>query len=150
MKRPVALNPTQRALLGRVRQRGTKPELVVAAALRRLGLGYRKNVKDLPGAPDFANKTRKWAVFVNGCFWHRHRGCRRATTPTNNREFWLGKFARNRARDAEAVRALRRMGFNVILVWECRTSEATERLAKLHEFCSPPSEGCRRVRIRRR
>jgi DNA mismatch endonuclease Vsr len=133
VKRPIPLNPTQSALLGRVRQRGTKPELVVAATLRKLDLSYRKNVKNLPGSPDFANKTRKWAVFVNGCFWHRHRGCHRATTPTNNREFWLDKFRRNRKRDAEAIRALRLRGYKVVLVWECSADEAVVRLSKVLE-----------------
>ena len=65
----------------------------------RWGSPYRKNVRSLPGSPDFANKSRKWAVFVHGCFWHRHTGCRRATTPNANRDFWLAKFVANRTRD---------------------------------------------------
>ena len=133
--RPLPVNPVQSALLGRVRQRGTKPELLVASALCQLGLGYRKNVKDLPGSPDFANKARKWAVFVNGCFWHRHRGCRRATTPTNNRQFWLDKFERNRNRDAGAVKALRRRGYKIAIVWECQAGQAASRLSKILESC---------------
>jgi DNA mismatch endonuclease (patch repair protein) len=133
VKRPVPLNPVQSALLGRVRQKGTAPELEVAHALQRFGVRYRKNVKSLPGSPDFANKTKKWAVFVNGCFWHRHRGCRRATTPTNNQAFWLEKFARNRRRDAEAIRTLRRNGINVLVVWECSTGDVAERLSKVLE-----------------
>ncbi len=92
------------ALMGRVRQRDTRPEQAVALALRSLGIAYRKNVRGLPGSPDFANKSGKWAVFVHGCFWHRHTGCRRATTPKANREFWLTKFAANRTRDARAIR----------------------------------------------
>jgi DNA mismatch endonuclease, patch repair protein len=133
VKRPRPLNQTQSLLLGRVRQRGTKPELTVASALRQLDLSYRKNVKDLPGSPDFANKSRKWAVFVNGCFWHRHRGCPRATIPTNNREFWLDKFARNRRRDAEAIRSLRRQGYKVVVLWECDADHAADRLSKVFE-----------------
>lgn len=106
---------------------------MVAGALRKLGLGYRKDVRNLPGSPDFANKSRRWAIFVNGCFWHRHRGCHRATTPTNNREFWLAKFAQNRKRDADAVRALRRRGYKVFIVWECCAAEIAERLSKVLE-----------------
>jgi DNA mismatch endonuclease (patch repair protein) len=119
--------------MGRVRQRGTKPEIEVAAALRALGARYRLNVKSLPGSPDFANKTRKWAVFVHGCFWHRHRGCHRATTPTNNRDFWLEKFAANRRRDARSIRALRAMGYRVAIVWECDAKTSAARLSKILE-----------------
>lgn len=119
--------------MGRVRQRGSAAELAVAALLRRLGAAYRKNVRRLPGSPDFANRKRRWAVFVNGCFWHRHTGCARATTPKANREFWLEKFAANRARDARAVRQLRRMGFRVLIVWECQVPTAEGRLSKILE-----------------
>ncbi|HWE98173.1 MAG TPA: DNA mismatch endonuclease Vsr [Caulobacteraceae bacterium] len=131
MKRPVPLDAQRAALLGRVRQRDTTAERIVGAALRRLGLSYRKNVRSLPGSPDFANKTRRWAVFVNGCFWHQHRGCKRATIPKNNRDFWVAKFAANRRRDAAAIRALRRMGFRVAVVWECEAGEVERRLANL-------------------
>lgn len=128
--------PTSEArsrLLARVRQRGTAAELAVGVVLRRLGLSYRKNVRSLPGSPDFANRRRRWAVFVQGCFWHAHTGCRRATTPRANREFWIAKFARNRGRDAEAVRALRRMGFRVVLIWECELEDAERHLSKVLE-----------------
>jgi DNA mismatch endonuclease Vsr len=121
------------ALMGRVRQRDTRPEQVVAIALRSLGIAYRKNVRSLPGSPDFANKSRKWAVFVHGCFWHRHTGCRRATTPKANRDFWLAKFAANRTRDARAIRALRAMGFRVAVIWECRVAGAEQRLSQMLE-----------------
>jgi DNA mismatch endonuclease (patch repair protein) len=117
----------------RVRQKGTAAEAAVGRALRALGFAYRKNVRALTGSPDFANRRRRWAVFVQGCFWHRHTGCRRATTPKANQDFWLEKFTRNRARDAAAVRALRRMGFRVVLVWECRVEVAAPRLSKVLE-----------------
>jgi DNA mismatch endonuclease (patch repair protein) len=119
--------------MGRVRQAGTKAELEIGAALRTLGLFYRKNVRSLPGSPDFANRSARWAVFVNGCYWHHHKGCRRATVPKSNRDFWLGKFAANRRRDARALRELRRMGFRVVLVWECGVACAGERLAEILE-----------------
>ena len=128
--RPVAETPERARLLGRVRQRRTAPEEAVAAALRALGLAYRRNVKSLPGSPDFANVRRRFAIFVNGCFWHRHTGCRRATVPKNNRDFWLDKFAANRRRDAAAVRALRAMGFRVLIVWECELATVADRLAR--------------------
>lgn len=119
--------------MGRVRQKGTAPELEVSRVLRQIGAGYRKNVRALPGSPDFANKTRRWAVFVHGCFWHRHRGCFRATTPKANREFWLEKFTRNRKRDADSIRALRRAGYKVVLIWECQVDRCEGRLSKVLE-----------------
>jgi DNA mismatch endonuclease, patch repair protein len=121
--------------MGRVRQAQTAAELDVAAALRALGAAYRMNVKNLPGSPDFANRRRKWAVFVNGCFWHRHTGCSRATVPKANNAFWLQKFAANRTRDARAVRALRRRGFRVAIVWECEVGEAETKLRRALEPC---------------
>ncbi len=118
-------------LLGRVRQTRTKPEERVAKILRDLGIGYRRNVRGLPGSPDFANKTRRFAIFVNGCFWHNHRGCKRATVPKNNRAFWSAKFAANRKRDADRIRELRRRGFRVVVVWECEVDACADRLRSL-------------------
>src|SRR5262245_23383371 len=85
--------------LGAVRQRGTDPEMRVRRALHRLGHRYRTGDKRLPGRPDIVNRTGKWAIFVHGCFWHHHAGCRRATIPKNNISFWLAKFAANKERD---------------------------------------------------
>lgn len=127
MQVPDKPGETRAALMARVRQRDTRPEREVASALRSLGASYRKNVRGLPGSPDFANKSRRWAVFVHGCFWHRHTGCRRATIPKANRTFWLDKFAANRSRDARAIRALRRLGFRVAVIWECQTAEPRVR-----------------------
>lgn len=131
--RPTAPSPERSRLLGRVRQKGTAAELAVGGALRALGVAYRKNVRGLPGSPDFANQKRRWAVFVQGCFWHRHTGCRRAIIPKANRSFWIEKFARNRARDAAAVRTLRRDGFRVVLIWECEVDLAAIKLSKVLE-----------------
>lgn len=119
--------------MGRVRQKGTAAELAVGRTLRALGFAYRKNVRGLPGSPDFANKRRRWAVFVQGCFWHGHTGCSRATLPKANRAFWEEKFSRNRVRDAAAVKTLRRMGFRVVLIWECELGKAAARLSKILE-----------------
>lgn len=93
MKVPQA-DPATSARMARVKQKGTKIETMVAIVLRELGLHYRKNVRQLPGSPDFANRTRGWAIFVNGCFWHHHTGCRKATTPKTNTDFWKGEVSR--------------------------------------------------------
>lgn len=137
MKTPPASDPARSALMKRVRQSRTSAEDAVAVALRLAGLSYRRNSKALPGAPDFSNSSRKWAVFVNGCFWHHHKICRRGTIPKQNRPFWLEKFAANRRRDALKARLLRAKGFHVAIIWECeafdplRLQERIERLAKL-------------------
>lgn len=101
-----------------VRQQGTAPESKLGRALHRLGFRYRKSPKTLPGRPDFAFPKFKAAVFVHGCYWHRH-GCRRTTTPKSNREFWLNKFEVNVARDARKAAELRDAGWRVATVWEC-------------------------------
>jgi DNA mismatch endonuclease (patch repair protein) len=127
-------DPERSALMRRVGRRGTGAENLVGGILRGLGLFYRRNVRSLPGSPDFANKSRKWAVFVNGCFWHHHIGCGRATIPTRNRDFWTDKFSANRARDQVKTQVLVSLGFKVIVIWECEADKprvTRRRLAKL-------------------
>ncbi|MEI3854981.1 MULTISPECIES: very short patch repair endonuclease [unclassified Ensifer] len=116
-----------------VRQRGTRIETLVACILREMGLRYRKNVKQLVGSPDFANRARRWAIFVNGCFWHHHTGCRKATVPKTNTDFWTAKFRDNRRRDAQAIRSLRRSGYYVVIVWECEKDRMRSKLGKILE-----------------
>ena len=113
-------SPKSRATaMGAIRQRGTAPELVVREALTDLGYRYRCNVRTLPGSPDIANKRKRFAVFVHGCFWHRHTLCRRSSMPKSNVEFWLAKFQANVRRDARNRRLLESRGFRVLVVWEC-------------------------------
>lgn len=141
MRPPRPADPRRSALMSRVRQRGTDAELVVASTLRRLGVPYRRNVVSLPGSPDLANRKRKFAAFVNGCFWHHHRACRRATVPKTNEIFWREKFSANRARDARSIRALRQGGFLVILVWECETENEDALTERLLRLLGPDSVG---------
>jgi DNA mismatch endonuclease (patch repair protein) len=115
------------ARMAGVRQKGTRPELLVGRLLRTLGRRYRLSNRDLPGSPDFANRRARWALFVQGCFWHRH-GCSATTTPTRNRAFWEAKFARNLARDARSSLALRALGYRVIVIWECETKHGAPGL----------------------
>ena len=111
--------------MGRVRQHGTRPELIVRRALTALGMRYRTHNRDLPGSPDIANRLRRWAVFVHGCYWHRHPGCRMSTTPKSNTSFWLAKFGRNVERDREAQGRLRRCGYDVLVIWQCEAESST-------------------------
>lgn len=123
------------ARLGKIRQRDTGPERRVRAMLRALGAAYRISNRDLPGSPDVANRARRWAVFVHGCFWHAHEGCPRATVPKRNRAFWEAKLAANRARDARVVRQLEDAGFRVAIAWACELDAKPDavraRLSKL-------------------
>jgi DNA mismatch endonuclease (patch repair protein) len=103
-----------------VRQQGTEAERAVRAALSKAGVRYRMNVKSLPGSPDVVNATRKFAIFVHGCFWHRHARCPFATMPKTNTLFWREKFAANVRRDRRKTAQLRRQAFRVLVVWECQ------------------------------
>jgi DNA mismatch endonuclease Vsr len=126
-------DPTTSARMAGIRQRGTKIETVVAIVLRDLGLHYRKNVKRLRGSPDFANRSGRWAIFVNGCFWHHHTGCQKATVPKSNANFWTTKFRDNRRRDARAIGCLRKEGYRVVIIWECQKDRIRAKLAKILE-----------------
>lgn len=109
-----------------IRNANTRPELILRRALHRAGFRFRLHDKRLPGKPDLVLAKYKTAIFVHGCFWHRHARCRFTTTPQVNKSFWLAKFAANLQRDALAKRALRRIGWNVLVVWECQL--ANDRL----------------------
>lgn len=111
----------------RIRRKRTAPEEAVAAMLRSLGVRYRRNVRFLPGSPDFVNKRGRWAIFVMGCFWHHHTNCPRATVPTRNRAYWERKFEDNRRRDAVKVERLRSIGIKPLLLWECDIEERPDR-----------------------
>lgn len=126
-------SPATSARMAGIRQKGTRIEAIVATQLRALGQHYRKNVKQLPGSPDFANRSRRWAIFVNGCFWHHHTACRKATTPKTNTVFWTTKFRDNRSRDARNIRRLRRDGFQVMVIWECESEQISTKLSKIFE-----------------
>jgi DNA mismatch endonuclease, patch repair protein len=96
--------------MAKVRSRDTKPEVLVRKLAFSLGFRFRTNVKDLPGKPDIAIKSRKKAVFIHGCFWHRHKGCRMASFPASNVEYWTEKFAYNTARDRKHMASYKQMG----------------------------------------
>jgi DNA mismatch endonuclease (patch repair protein) len=119
-----------------IRQRGTTPELLVRRTLRTFAIGYRLNVRSLPGSPDIANKRERFVIFVQGCYWHHHTGCNRATIPKRNVAFWREKFAANRRRDAGAIRELRRRGYRVLVVWECQTVDVGRLNARLSHVAS--------------
>lgn len=111
-------------LMSRIRSGDTQPELLLRSLLHRQGLRFRTHVRRLPGSPDIVLARHRTAVFVNGCFWHHHSGCKRATYPTTRVGFWRRKIALNIGRDRRAKSALRRMGWKVITVWQCQLSKS--------------------------
>lgn len=123
---PVRTTASRSALMARVRRTGTAPELTVRRIVRGLGYCFAANGRELPGSPDLYDLQRKRAVFVHGCFWHRHRRCVACTSPKTNGTFWETKFEQNMARDRRNVRRLRRLGFRVLTVWECQMKTPTK------------------------
>lgn len=125
--------------MSRVRARDTKPELIVRSTIHSLGYRFRLHRKDLPGRPDVVLPRHRLAVFVHGCFWHRHAKCRYAYTPKSNVGFWLKKFQRNVARDVEVRRTLRRHGWRVLVIWECGTRDLDQLARTLRKAFDPQS-----------
>lgn len=108
-------------IMSRIRAKNTTPEMAVRRVAHRLGFRFRLHVRQLPGSPDLVFPSRKVAIFVHGCFWHRHAGCKSCFTPKTRTEFWENKFARNVSRDKEKATALTALGWKVITIWECET-----------------------------
>lgn len=128
------VQPSRSALMARIGPKNSKPEMVVRRLLHALGHRFRLHAKDLPGRPDIVFRSKKKAIFVHGCFWHRHPGCKKATTPKTRVEFWTEKFERNVARDRRKEVALREMGWQVLVVWECETKSVETLSAKLVQY----------------
>jgi DNA mismatch endonuclease (patch repair protein) len=118
-------------IMSSVGRRDTRPEVLVRQLLHSLGYRFRLHRRDLPGTPDVVLPRHQLAVFVHGCFWHRHAGCRRTTTPADNRDYWLAKFGRNVARDRRNRADLRRAGWRVLVVWECEVRNPERLTARL-------------------
>ena len=120
-------SPAKRsAVMAKVKGRDTKPELTVRKLLWRLGARYRLHRRDLPGCPDIVLPGRRLVVFVHGCFWHGHECARGARVPKTNRDYWIAKVGRNRARDLAARANLEAAGWRVEVVWECELKDAAE------------------------
>lgn len=112
---------TRSEIMARIRSKNTTPELAVRQALHAAGLRFRLHRTDLPGRPDIVFPGRRTVVFVHGCFWHSHPGCKRARIPGTRQEYWVPKLLRNVERDQAAAAALRSAGWRVLIVWECET-----------------------------
>lgn len=129
------LSPEERSeRMSRIRSRDTKPEVSLRKALHKLGLRFRLHASGLPGKPDIIFRKQRIAIFVHGCFWHRHEGCKVATTPKSNTEYWIEKFDRNVARDAATATRLREAGWHVVVTWECDLSSPEKAASKASEI----------------
>lgn len=127
-RRLLRTSPERSALFARVRQRGTAPEVVVQGLLAMLGCDFVTNVRGIPGSPDIVDEDHVRAVFVHGCYWHRHLGCQASSTPRHNARFWRDKFLANVRRDRRNARQLRKLGYRVMVVWECQTKSEAGQL----------------------
>jgi DNA mismatch endonuclease (patch repair protein) len=123
--------------MSRIRSRDTQPERIVRSALHRAGYRFRLHRRDLPGRPDIVLPRYHTAIFVHGCFWHRHKQCRLAYTPKSRVTFWTEKFRRNVERDRENTAALRKLGWRVITVWECEATSPEKWLQKVESNRKP-------------
>ena len=129
------LSPEARSqLMAAIGSKDTAPELAVRRLLHALGFRFRLHRRDLPGTPDIVLPGRRKAIFVHGCFWHGHPGCRFATRPATRPEFWAEKIGRNQTRDRIAVARLRRLGWSVATVWECSLRRPEHVAARLYRF----------------
>ena len=134
------LSPERRSWnMSRIHGKDTSIEVVVRQWLYHHGYRYRKNVKELPGTPDIVLRPYKTVIFIQGCFWHRHPGCKGATTPKSNTDFWENKFARNVANDIKHKEDLEKMGFTVIVLWECEIKKKfDETMNRVVEILGSP------------
>lgn len=120
--------------MARIGPRDTKPEMVVRRLLHAIGRRFRLHRRDLPGTPDIVFPKSRKAIFVHGCFWHRHESCAKATTPKTRVEFWQEKFDRNMARDKRKEAELRAVGWDVTTVWECETRDLVALEIRLRDW----------------
>ena len=128
---------TRSELMARVGPKDTTPELAIRRLLHRLGYRFQLHRHDLPGTPDIVFQGRRKVIFVHGCFWHRHPGCKAASTPKTRVDFWAQKFHENVARDARKTKTLEAEGWGVAIVWSCETKNIEPLASKLSAFLGP-------------
>ena len=121
-------------IMARISGSNTKPEIVVRKILYGLGFRYRLNVRKLPGTPDIVLSKHYKVIFVHGCFWHGHKGCKRSKRPTTNVPFWNRKIDQNIKRDKDSLKELRRLGWKPLVIWECRTKKPESLGKRLIRF----------------
>ena len=134
MKTEPAVDPKRSALMAMVLQKNTKPELTVRRLVYSLGYRYRLHRRDMPGTPDIVFGRLRRVILVHGCFWHRHSGCKKTTTPKTRRAFWVNKFEENVERDRRNLEALRSLDWQCYTVWGCQCGDLDELRTNLVRF----------------
>jgi len=119
------------AVMANIRGKNTKPEILLRSYLFKSGFRFRIHPKELPGKPDIVLPKYKTAIFVHGCFWHYHQGCREGRVPNTNSKFWLDKLSKNVERDAKSEKLLKSLGWKVIIIWECDIEKRIEETGSL-------------------
>ena len=119
--------------MSRIRSGDTKPERIVRSLLHGRGYRFRLHRKDLPGKPDIVLPKYKTVIFVHGCFWHRHKGCKHASVPKTRQDFWQTKFNSNIARDKKVQKQLKLSGWKTLIIWECELTEVESVMKKLKD-----------------
>ncbi|MFH1114633.1 MAG: very short patch repair endonuclease [Pseudomonadota bacterium] len=128
----------RRRIMARVKGADTRPEILVRSLVHRMGFRFRLHRRELPGCPDLVLRKHGKVIFVHGCFWHGHQGCRRSGRPSSNMEFWNRKLSGNMERDARNQESLRKDGWKVLVVWECETKDREKLKAILRDFLVEP------------
>lgn len=130
------VDPARSRQMGLIRSADTKPEMRVRRAVHAAGYRFRLHRRDLPGTPDLVFPSRRAAIFIHGCFWHRHGDprCKLARLPKSRHDFWIPKLTRNAERDAEAIKQLQTAGWRVLVVWECETRDMDAVLVRINAF----------------
>lgn len=132
------VSPQQRSInMSKVKSKNTKPEKIVRSLLHSLGYRFRLHRKTLPGTPDIVLPKYKAVIFVNGCFWHGHDGCKRATIPDTNKEFWERKISANKARDQKNIFDLEKLGYRCLVIWQCELKDKNLLIQRLLNFLTP-------------
>jgi len=125
--------------MSRIRSKDTAPELLVRRLTHKMGFRYRLHVKHLPGKPDLVFAGRSAVIFVHGCFWHSHGACREGRTPSSNQHYWLPKLERNVRRDRANLRELKRLGWRVLVLWECQLKDTAKLERRIRKFLERPA-----------
>jgi DNA mismatch endonuclease (patch repair protein) len=129
------VTPEQRSrMMSRVKGKNTKPEMIVRSLCHEMGLRFRLHRRDLPGTPDLVFPKHRLCIFVHGCFWHRHTGCKYASTPKSQQKFWLEKFDYNIKRDIQNINKLKLLDWRVEVIWECELKNINSIKEKIHNL----------------
>ena len=139
-----SLDATRSRIMRAVHSKNTGPERQLRSLLWHLGYRYRLHCRLLPGKPDIAMRRRKKVIFVHGCFWHQHPGCRKAGIPKTHRRYWVPKLRRNRERDKEVLSSLRALGWAALVVWQCELRDPSALRRRLRSFLGSPTSPSKR------